>query len=348
MKDICNKVILEHPAIKRVSGVITFVSQGSVSAAVAITGSTAIVTLLNKTCQILEVGDYVWIHYWKSINDGYIAIRNGDGEYRIGAGDSTNNSAISIDNAFLLREGSYEYVTTHSYNPNHSYDTLHNFIKPDSGAVGAITATDYFPDVCTYLDNRFPNESHSLHVQQSYLYEETLDTSGGAYTINYWQQLSTPSYTAGNNYNMYRSLTIPNYVFSGGNVYLDTKSIYFENEEPVAGSYLPVVVVAASAHEAEKRYPIYATAGTMIDLSDFRLVLTPIFINYEGLYDVNSLTLNLTMHVFQYDHTYDYWYDRNLVNITEYTISVPLNSIKVDTNTHVGNMVDTKERSVVV
>lgn len=34
-------------------------------------------TMLNKTGQVLKVGDAVWIHYWRSITDGYVAIKIG-------------------------------------------------------------------------------------------------------------------------------------------------------------------------------------------------------------------------------------------------------------------------------
>lgn len=35
------------------------------------------ISLINKSHDILVVGDYVWIHYWNVITDGYIAIRYG-------------------------------------------------------------------------------------------------------------------------------------------------------------------------------------------------------------------------------------------------------------------------------
>ena len=34
-------------------------------------------TLTNKSHDTLEVGDYVWIHYWNMVSDGYIAIKVG-------------------------------------------------------------------------------------------------------------------------------------------------------------------------------------------------------------------------------------------------------------------------------
>ena len=35
------------------------------------------ITLLNWTKEELRVGDHVWIHYWNTVTDGYIAIKVG-------------------------------------------------------------------------------------------------------------------------------------------------------------------------------------------------------------------------------------------------------------------------------
>lgn len=35
------------------------------------------ITLLNKSHDHLAVGDYVWIHYWNTLADGYVAIKVG-------------------------------------------------------------------------------------------------------------------------------------------------------------------------------------------------------------------------------------------------------------------------------
>lgn len=345
MENICKKIISEHPSLKRIAGIVTNVTQGSVSATVSILGSTASISLLNKTCQILEVGDHVWVYYWKSVTDGYIAIKNVDGEYKGGAGD------IIIDNAFVLREGSHEYITTHSYSETHSYDTLHNFIKPSSGAVGAITSVDYFPNLCAYLDNRFPNESHALHVQQSYLYEETLSISGGQYVVNIWNgsRSGLGLDTAGNNYHMYQTLSIQSYVstYPIGGYVLETKNMYFDVEEPSEGLYHITLVIAASEHEAEKRYHIYATPGTAYpDINNYKIVLRPINISLESLYSSDYLTVTLDIRVFEYRDDYNVWWERDVS--TGYNLRTPLDSTKVDTHIHTGNMVDVKERSVVV
>lgn len=39
-------------------------------------------TILNKTGEPLKVGDAVWVHYWKTISDGYAAIKIGESEER--------------------------------------------------------------------------------------------------------------------------------------------------------------------------------------------------------------------------------------------------------------------------
>ena len=89
---------------------------------------------------------------------------------------------------------------------------------------------------------------------------------------------------------------------------------------------------------------------TMEDLNDYRIILRFIQIRYEPYYSTNSLTVTLEMIVLKYHHAEayvpdEYWYVHKQI---PYDFTLPLISTAVDANTHVGNMVDTRERSVVV
>lgn len=44
------------------------------------------IVLLNKTKEVLQEGDTVWIHYWNTITDGYIAIKIGLSSFGSGGG----------------------------------------------------------------------------------------------------------------------------------------------------------------------------------------------------------------------------------------------------------------------
>lgn len=39
--------------------------------------------LINKTHDELKIGDHVWVHYWRTISDGYIAIKIGLSSFEI-------------------------------------------------------------------------------------------------------------------------------------------------------------------------------------------------------------------------------------------------------------------------
>lgn len=328
MKEICNATISSRASLKRAAGIVIAVSKGSVSANVALTGSTAIIPLLNKTGQILGEGDHVWINYWQSINDGYIALKVGDGEYGLG---SSSASTISIDNAFLLREGSHEYITTHSYEVTDDFGTA-KFYIPEQGAVGTVSRTDQFGD-------------------GSYLYESSLQLSSGQIVVNQpWA--TSAQYLMGNNFHMYQSLSIQSYIpfYDGDHVeyLLDTKYMYFADDENSMGQYMPVVIISASEHEDEQHYPLMATYGSAPSSSEYRIVLYPGVIGYRP--EINPDSLVASINIWTYKHhppeaynPNDYWY---IWKNIDYDLMLPLVSTFVDTNTYTGTVTDTKERSV--
>lgn len=332
MKEICNATISSRASLKRAAGIVMAVSKGSVSANVVLTGSTAIISLPNKTGQILGEGDHVWINYWQSINDGYIALKVGDGEYGLG---SSSASTISIDNAFLLREGSHEYITTHSYEVTDDFGTA-KFYIPEQGAVGTVSRTDQFGD-------------------GSYLYESSLQLSSGQIVIN--QDFATPpQYLMGNNFHMYQSLSIQSYILFYDGVHseylLDTKYMYFADDEISEGDhtlYMPELIISASEHEAERHYPLMATYGSDPSSSEFRIVLEPGVIGYRP--EINPDSLVASINIWTYKHhppeaynPNDYWY---IWKNIDYNLMLPLVSTFVDTNTYTGTVTDTKERRVV-
>ena len=184
----------------------------------------------------------------------------------------------------------------------------------------------------------------------SYLYTASLTLSSGQVVINK-ENASHISYVKSNNFYMYQTLSIQNYLYISGSFQLETKYVRLENTEVTTGQYIAELVVLASEHEEEKRYPLMATAGTIEDLNDYRIILSLVQIRYlPDLYSTNSLTVTLDMIVLKYHHAEvyvpdEYWYVHKNI---EYDFTLPLISTAVDANTHVGNMVDTKERSVVV
>ena len=80
--------------IKRVAGVINYVVADSHDTLADVQIDTKHLILLNKSGEILEEGDHVWVYYWNNIADGYIALRCGEAR-NIGGG---------IKNAGVLTE----------------------------------------------------------------------------------------------------------------------------------------------------------------------------------------------------------------------------------------------------
>ena len=328
MKEICNATISSRASLKRAAGIVMAVSKGSVSANVALTGSTAIISLPNKTGQILGEGDHVWVNYWQSINDGYIALKVGDGEYGLG---NSSASTISIDNAFLLREGSHEYITTHSYEVTDDFDTA-KFYIPKQGAVGTVSRTDQFGD-------------------GSYLYESSLQLSSGQIVVNQpWA--TSAQYLMGNNFHMYQSLSIQSYIpfYDGDHVeyLLDTKYMYFADDEDSMGNYMPELIISASEHEAEQHYPLMATYGSAPSSSEYRIVLYPSVMGYMPGINPDSLVASFDIQTYKHHppevyNPNDYWYEWKNI---PYNLMLPLVSTFVDTNTYTGTVTDTKERNV--
>lgn len=363
MKDICNKTLAKHSVIKRVMGKVTSVNSTYTMAYISVVGSNATILLPNKTNQILEVGDFVWVHYWQSLTDGYIAVKNGSGEYRLGVGDDVNNSTISIENAFLLQEGNHEYITTHNYDPNDSYGEVPCF----DTQLNAVRTGEYYPDICASLDELYPGRDNSKYC---YMYKGTRTLlDGSSISINWipgiwfnYQPYSSNSFT------MFSSVRLSTLISVGDlseahRWYLEPRSFYLEEwTDPNTSVRHICFTVSESAHSLMRReiLPFSLTDGR--DLSDFNLFfsipkynawdydnpnpydfpyyLAPSYVPYVG---ANWLVDTLIVQVVMRDN--DVWRTLNETLYGEY-IYVPLQTTTISAKTHSGDMVDTKERRV--
>ena len=63
---------------------------------------------LNKTGEILEADDEVWIHYWTNLNAGYIALRNGKPRLPTGGSGSGGTAQIITPQVRLARQITFE------------------------------------------------------------------------------------------------------------------------------------------------------------------------------------------------------------------------------------------------
>ena len=79
-------------------------------------------TLLNKSGELLKVGDGVVIHYWDNIANGYIALRCGlpvfkidSGGGEIYSGELPLHEETEINKAYVLCEGNQDTEVSYSY-----------------------------------------------------------------------------------------------------------------------------------------------------------------------------------------------------------------------------------------
>lgn len=98
---------------------------------------TKMITLLNKTGQRLKVDDRVWVYYWRTITDGYVAIKIGKQRKK------KDKLRISIDRAMVVTddEDTLENITEN----NLHYFQVANLIQTQSGAMPNVPFANGYP-----------------------------------------------------------------------------------------------------------------------------------------------------------------------------------------------------------
>lgn len=94
LHDTFNDCFDNQDTIKRTIGVINYLVEDSHGTLADVQIGTKHLVLFNKSGEILEEGDHVWVYYWNALADGYIALRCGEAK-NIGGG---------IKNAGVLTE----------------------------------------------------------------------------------------------------------------------------------------------------------------------------------------------------------------------------------------------------
>ena len=98
LNDIASDRVDKEDSLKRCSGVVESIVDNTEGGKAVVRCMNRSLTLLNKTGEILDVGDSVWVHYWGNLANGYIALRNGLPNSRGGSG------GLSISNAVAMLE----------------------------------------------------------------------------------------------------------------------------------------------------------------------------------------------------------------------------------------------------
>ena len=98
IEDKISTALSKLKLIKRVYGTVVSYVDGTGYAIININGMNF--RLINKSGEKLTVGDTVQVHYWKSLADGYVAIRQGKPDPLGGGG-----GGFAINNAVIITEG---------------------------------------------------------------------------------------------------------------------------------------------------------------------------------------------------------------------------------------------------
>lgn len=197
VRDLASSEIDKIDSVKRVSGIVKSVVPDTNYGKAVVTIGNKDLTLLNKSGEVLEENDHVWVHYWHSLADGYIALRNGIsnnlGGFRIESaavlseeqGDVYNVSdeVINIDTANKLK--------TYYGNPN-SYFILNEatgmYCDPaiQGSYVGALGEMYYVTNAAAVeLKSRVANMNKSLwsnSVKSYWTPQDAYFTHGTEYT----------------------------------------------------------------------------------------------------------------------------------------------------------------------
>lgn len=136
LNETFNGVYAENDSIKRVTGIIqSVVPDTNYGKAVVQIGNKSI-TLINKSKEFLAEGDHVWVHYWNSLADGYIALR---------CGEPNNLGGFYIESAGVVAENISSVYTVAGDVIN--VDTL-NKLKSHYGNAQSVFILDEATAIC--------------------------------------------------------------------------------------------------------------------------------------------------------------------------------------------------------
>ena len=86
--------------------------------------------LLNKSHDVLAEGDHVWIHYWNTVSDGYIAIKTGLSDFGVNDDEPIQrpmHSETSVGAAYSFDKGSSVNSNYFSYDVTEQTNTYGRF-----------------------------------------------------------------------------------------------------------------------------------------------------------------------------------------------------------------------------
>lgn len=143
LKDVAEDRMEAEDSLKRCSGVVESIVENTNGGKAVVRCMNRSLTMLNKTGEILSVGDSVWVHYWGNLANGYIALRNG-------LPNSSGGASFSISNAvaMLQTQASIYTVATEVFDVD-----VENSIRAKYGDPSNLIIASGIPIVVTALND---------------------------------------------------------------------------------------------------------------------------------------------------------------------------------------------------
>lgn len=201
--------------IRRIKGKIVKIVERTDEGKVVVQVMNTRITLLNKSNEILKVGDEVWVFYWKTIKDGCVAMKVGLSDYSHLWSYTLpfHRDTGHINTSFFVNAIEPEYEQSYNYSINEDSAEEYNYFYPTTTII-QITETH---------DN--------LNAYSTMLYK----TNGAAFYIEWIPlDISHSDYFAVSHY--YTNLSIDRRI--NGIIKTVDYSIETENNKVVIARYL--------------------------------------------------------------------------------------------------------------
>ena len=197
--------------IKRVAGVINYVVADSHDTLADVQIDTKHLILLNKSGELLEEGDHVWVYYWDNIADGYIALRCGEAK-NIGGG--IKNAGVLTERQDTVYNIAKEVAIVDTENKAKAYYTNTNNVILINKYTAVAMADDTYPSGASAIDWSADTDGAidlktRLANMNSRLWSNKIKS--------YWIPSNVTGFTLGNEYTYY----------------LQIRSVYYTNDTPL-------------------------------------------------------------------------------------------------------------------
>jgi hypothetical protein len=150
------------------------------------------ILLLNKTGEILEENDKVWIHYWDNIQNGYVALKVGVNNKPIDFGEPPWNVPTVTPNAYMPIKS--DTTINKSYSYSISSPIIHHDLKMISPSLSAIYPTETIID----RDQVFQSFQAQLKMYSgNSIYIDWIDITKDYSSFHVYQNLNLDLFNSG-------------------------------------------------------------------------------------------------------------------------------------------------------